>query len=107
MKTQISILRNRTNVWIFLGLTLAFRFVADEARRPRLPSTLPGLQTALRSAPAAFLWHDLISDQYFYEGELKRSLFHRREALRILEREERRLERSVASSGGSAEKGDT
>ncbi len=105
MKRPNSILKQRVNVWIFLGLTIALRFASDAARYPVIPATLPGLQNALREDPDAFVWHDLLSDQYFQAGELKRSLFHRREALRILEQEEIALQEIAELGGGSGEDG--
>ena len=105
MKTHKSILRPRVNVWVFLGLTIALRFVSDAARYPAKPATLTGLQRALREDPDAFIWHDLLSDQYFQAGELQRSLFHRREALRILEEEELEIREIAERAGGSGEEG--
>lgn len=99
MKGNHSILKSRVNVWIFLGLTIVLRFVDETARRSTIPSSLPELHSAMRAEPDAFIWHDLISDRYFQTGDLRRSLFHRREALRIMERQERELNAIVSQSG--------
>ena len=99
MKANRSILKSRVNVWIFLGLTILVRFVDETARRSPIPSSLPQLHSAMRAEPDAFIWHDLISDRYFKTGDLKRSLFHRREALRIMERQERELNAIASHSG--------
>jgi hypothetical protein len=46
------------------------------------------LQSSLRDEPDAFIWHDLLSDQYFIAGHLRLSLFHRREAMRIWDQQQ-------------------
>ena len=42
----------------------------------------------MRDEPDAFVWHDLLSDRYFTAGHLRRSLFHRREAMRIWDQQQ-------------------
>ncbi len=89
MKSKSQILKPRVNVWLFLGIALVFRYLSDQVTGDEQAlefKTLAELRDAIRKEPDAFIWHDLISDRYFAESELKRSLFHRREAIRILNR---------------------
>lgn len=88
MRTREGFMNRRPNVWLFLVLTLALRHVADTRHCESKTMTLAELQVAMRAEPDEVEWHDRISDYYFLNGEFKRSLFHRREAIRILDREE-------------------
>ena len=92
MKINEGMLKNRFCVWPFLVVTLLFRFLSDQAVA-RLEEgadsrSLIELQGSLRDDPGAFIWHDLLSDQYFTAGNLRRSLFHRREAMRIWDQQQ-------------------
>jgi hypothetical protein len=92
VKTNVRILKKRFCVWPFLAIALLFRFLFDEAISRRNDGadsrSLIELRSSLRDEPDAFIWHDLLSDQYFTAGNLKRSLFHRREAIRIWDQEQ-------------------
>lgn len=92
MKTNVQILKKRFCVWPFLVIALLFRFLFDEAMsrsEERMDSiSLNELRSSLREEPDGFLWHDLLSDQYFTAGNLRRSLFHRREAMRIWDQQQ-------------------
>jgi len=92
VKTNVRILRKRFCVWPFLAMALLFRFLFDEGlshcEEGVGSRSLIELQSSLRDEPGAFIWHDLLSDQYFTTGKLKRSLFHRREAMRIWDQQQ-------------------
>ena len=81
------------NIWVFLIATLVVRYLADTRGNQPLglsrEATIAELRLAVHQEPDVFVWHDLISDRYFQEGELRRSLFHRREAMSLFEQTER------------------
>ncbi len=102
MKTNDRILKSRFNAWPFLVITLLLRHLSDNAIHGRdqtiASMSLAQLQASLREEPDEYIWHDRLSDEYFMARELKRSLFHRREAMRILEQ----LEFATESNEGSS-----
>ena len=102
MKTTDRILKSHFNVWPFLVITLLLRHLSDTAIHGRIEKavsmSLVELQDSLREEPDAYIWHDLLSDQYFMASKLKRSLFHRREAMRILESQRLVVKRNESSS---------